>query len=77
MLFDPCKPALLVCDASPIGVSAVLMQRDADSSELPVSYSNTTLDETQRNYVRLHREGLDSILGLRRFPEYLFWPEIY
>lgn len=71
-LFDPCKPTLLMCDASPIGVSAVLMQREEDGIELPVYYSSMILNETQQNYAQLHREGLAIIFGLKRFYEYLF-----
>lgn len=75
-IFDPSKPTLLLCDASPIGVSAVLMQCEDDGTELPVYYASMSLNDTQRNYAQLHREGLAIIYGLKRFYLYLYGRKI-
>lgn len=71
-IFDPAKPTLLLCDASPVGVSAVLMQRGEDGRELPVHYASMALTKTQQNYAQLHREGLAIIYGLKKFYQYLY-----
>lgn len=71
-IFDPAKPTLLLCDASPVGVSAVLMQRGEDGKELPVHYASMALTQTQQNYAQLHREGLAIIYGLKKFYQYLY-----
>lgn len=71
-IFDPSKDTLLLCDASPVGISAVLMQREADGKELPVHYASMALNPTQQNYAQLHREGLAIIYGLKRFYQYLY-----
>ena len=55
-LYDSNKNTLLMCDASPIGVAAVLMQ-ECQGKEFPVYYASAKLDATQRNYSQLHKEA--------------------
>lgn len=71
-IFDPRRPTLVFCDASPIGISAVLVQRNCWGEEKPVYYASAKLNKTQQNYAQLHREGLAVIFGLKKFYKYLY-----
>lgn len=71
-LFDPQAETLLLCDASPVGVAAVLVQKDKNGEEVPVYYASRALNETQQRYAQLHREGLAVIFGLKKFYKYLY-----
>ena len=75
-IFDPKLHTILMCDASPIGVSAILMQRGSDGQEFPIHFASMLLDETQQKYAQLHREGLAIIFGLKKFYQYLYGRKI-
>ena len=74
-LYDPKKETFLLCDASPIGIAAVLMQK-WDDGEKPVYYASCRLDNTQRRYSQLHREALAIMFGLDRFYKFIFGRKI-
>ena len=46
--FDPKKPTVLYCDASPYGLGAVLAHRMVDGSEKPVCYISRTLSLAEK-----------------------------
>ena len=48
--FDTKKPILLVCDASPHGIGAVLCHRLSNGREAPIAYYSRTLSSAERNY---------------------------
>ena len=48
--FDPSLPVGISCDASEVGLGAVLFHRYSDGSERPVAHVSKTLSDTQRNY---------------------------
>lgn len=74
-LYDPRKDTYLLCDASPIGVAAVLMQVN-NGQERPVYYASAKLDAAQRKYSQLHREALAIMFGLERFYKFIFGKQI-
>ena len=69
--FDPNKQLVLTCDASPVGISAVVCHR-VDKNDFPIHYTSRTLNASERNYSQLDREGLAIVFGIKTFFEYLF-----
>jgi len=69
--YDPSKPLILACDASPYGIGAVLLHLCEDSSEQPVAYTSRSLGPAEKKYSQLDKEGLAIIFGVKRFYQYV------
>ena len=70
--FNPRRPLLLSCDASPYGIGAVLSHSFEDGSEKPVAYASRSLAPAERNYAQIEREGLSIVFGVKKFHQFLF-----
>ena len=70
--YDPKLPVTVACDASPVGIAAVLSHRYSDGSERPVAYASRTLTKAEMKYAQIDREALAIIFGVKKFNEYLF-----
>ncbi|XP_017473967.1 PREDICTED: uncharacterized protein K02A2.6-like [Rhagoletis zephyria] len=70
--YDEKLPPVLVCNASPFGVGAVLSHRMQDGSERPVAFYSRTLNKTERNYAQIDREAVAIIAGVKKFNDYLY-----
>ena len=70
--FDPFLPIGIACDASNVGIGAVIFHRYEDGSERPVANASKTLSETQRNYIQMQKEALSIVFALRKFHHFLY-----
>jgi len=65
--FDPSKDIVLRCDASPVGLGAV-MEQDGQ----PVLFIAKTLSPAERGYAQVEREGLAVVWAVKRLHKYLY-----
>ncbi|KRX18868.1 Uncharacterized protein T07_3375, partial [Trichinella nelsoni] len=70
--YDGKKPLVLVCDASPHGIGAVLCHKLSSTQEIPIAFYSRTLSATERNYAQIDKEALAVIAGVKKFHEYLY-----
>ena len=62
--YDPSKTPVVQCDASSVGLGAVLMQ---DSKV--VEYASKALTKTEKNYAQIEKELLAIVFALRKFDQ--------
>ena len=65
--YDPSLNALTVTGASPVGISATLLQQPSDSSYRIFAYSSRTLTPTEQNYSQLERKFLAIVHACEKF----------
>ena len=69
--FNPNLQVRLTCDASRVGVAAVL-SHVVNGEERPVQFASQKLTPAQILYPQIEREGLAVIFGLDKFRHYLY-----
>lgn len=70
--YSPALPVGISCDASNVGIGAVLFHRYPDGSERPIANVSKILTGSQRNYSQIHKEALAIIYGLKKFYQYVY-----
>ncbi|XP_043229828.1 uncharacterized protein K02A2.6-like [Amphibalanus amphitrite] len=69
--YDNTKQLVLTCDASSVGVGAVLSQIDDAGREMPIAFASRRLSLSESRYAQIEREGLAIIFGVTKFHNYL------
>ena len=70
--FDPSLPIDISCDASNMGIGAVLFHRFQNGQKRPIANASKTLTESQRKYSQIQKEALAIVLALRKYHQYLY-----
>ena len=70
--YDPKLPLKLDCDASSVGIGAVLLHVMKDATERPIAYASRSLSKAERNYSQIEREALSIVWGISKFHTYLY-----
>lgn len=61
-----------VIDASPIGLGAVLLQKQSNGQNKPIAYASRSLTTTERRYSQIEREALGCVWAVEHFRTYLW-----
>ena len=70
--FSQTAETQLVVDASPVGLGAVLLQRQPNGLFQPIEYASRSLTDVERRYSQTEREALAVVWGCERFHVYLY-----
>ena len=66
------KPFTISCDASDVGIGAVLEQEGEDGQLHPIMYWSKTLNSAERNYQTTDRECLAIVKAIHQFRHYVY-----
>ena len=63
-----------MADASPIGIGAILTQKENSTNAIPrvICYSSRTLSEVEKRYSQIEREALAIMWGCEKYHLYLY-----
>lgn len=68
--YDPQDLCIVIADASPTGLGAVLLQQDKKGTTRIISFASKALTDTERKYFQTEREALALVWAVDRFQLY-------
>ena len=70
--FDTKKQSMVIADAFPVGISAILAQREPNSQPYKIiSYASRSLTPIERKYSQTDREALALVWGIEHYRLFL------
>ncbi|XP_053384619.1 uncharacterized protein K02A2.6-like [Mercenaria mercenaria] len=70
--YNPNAETTITVDGSPVGLGAILAQKQSDGHFRPVAYASRTLNQTERRYSQIEIEMLACVWGVERFRTYVY-----
>ena len=70
--FDPKVPLGLACDASKVGIGAILYHRYDNGTERPTAYVSKALTKIEEKYSQIEREAFSLVYEVKKFHQFLF-----
>ena len=70
--YQPNADTKVIVDASPVGLGAILTQKQEDGKFKPVAYASHALSPTEQRYSQTEREGLAAFWSTQKFHYYLY-----
>ena len=71
--YDPKKPLLVACDASPYDVGAKLSHLIPNRSEKSIMFASRMLSKAERNYSQIAQDGLTIIFAVKKFHHFIIY----
>ena len=70
--FDPKKHTAITVDASPVGLSAILTQVDANKIRRVISYASRSLSDIEQRFSQTEREALACVWACEHYHRYIY-----
>ena len=69
--YNSTLPLIIACDASQVGIGAVLFHKLPGNVEKPIAYTSRKLSKAEKNYAQIQKEALAIMYGIQKFRQYL------
>ena len=69
--YDPSLPIRISCDASTLGLGAVLEQK-SEAEWYPIAYASRSLTNSEKNYSQMEKEMLSIVFSCDKFHQYVY-----
>ena len=70
--YNPKWQLKLDCEASSVGLGAVLSHILPDGTERPIHFASRSLTQAEKNWSQIDREAASIIFGIKKFYQYLY-----
>ena len=69
--YNPTLPLSIACNASQVGIGAVLFHTLLGNVKKPIAYASRKLSKAEKNYAQIQKEALAIVYGIQKFCQYL------